>query len=504
MTEPNPALTEASSTDLEAPSQQPKKTTARQAQPAAATELVEMATELYQFGRDTTGEVFGVPLTGPRITFMLRGGGRSLRNELAKKYFTEHGKAASSQALADAMITLEGIGEEWETELHTRIASDGLDRSVWVDLGDLDGRAIHITEHHWNLHDRAPVLFRRSALTSPLPTPVRHPDGLDLLWGLLNVTPEDRPLVAAWLVAALVPGIAHPILALFGEQGTGKSTATKLVVSIVDPSPAPTRTPPKDQERWITAAAASWVVGIDNLSGVSEWFSDALCRAVTGTADVRRRLYSDKDLEVFSFRRAIALNGIDIGDLRGDLAERLLPINLDRIPDHQRLEETELDTTWASHHPHVLAAVLDLTTAVFAHLPHIELASKPRMADFARITAAVDHVLGTTGLDRYTAKQGSMATDAIDTDPFIAAVTQAIRWDWEGTSADLLAVVDPAPEPLPKGWPTSSRAVTGRLKRWAPVLRKVGWTVDNDAGTNRYGTTRWTITAPNPPPPDQR
>ncbi|MEM7342483.1 MAG: ATP-binding protein [Actinomycetota bacterium] len=493
MTDPTPSVDDRSGPDQTTPA---KKT--RQTQPAAATELVDLAQELYEFGTATTGEAFGVPLDGPRVTFLLRGGRQSLRAELAKRYFAEHARAASSQALADAMLTLEGIGQEWETELHQRVASDGLDRSVWIDIGDLTGRAIHITPQHWNIHDRAPVLFRRSALTAPLPEPVRHPDGLELLWESLNVTPDDRPLVAAWLVAALVPGIAHPILAFFGEQGTGKSTATKLVVSIVDPSPVPARKPPKDEESWVSAAAGSWVIGLDNLSRVTDWFSDSLCRAVTGDGDVRRRLYTDAELHVYAFRRAIALNGIDIGTLRGDLAERLLPINLDRIPDHQRREETEFNNTWTRQHPHVLAAVLDLTTAVFQRLPAIELDTKPRMADFARIIAAVDQELGTTGLDHYTAKQGSMAADSIDTDPFIAALARAIRFDWTGTAAELLATLDPSPEPTPKGWPSHPRTVTGLLKRWAPVLRKTGWQIDD--ARDRKDITRWTITAPDPPP----
>jgi hypothetical protein len=58
------------------------------------------------------------------------------------------------------------------------------------------------------------------------------------LWDWLNVTEDDRPLVAAWLVSLLFPDIPHPMLNLFGEQGTGKTTAGKVLVSILDPSPS--------------------------------------------------------------------------------------------------------------------------------------------------------------------------------------------------------------------------------------------------------------------------
>ncbi|MEL7158966.1 MAG: ATP-binding protein, partial [Actinomycetota bacterium] len=246
-----------------------------------------MAQAAYRFGTATTGETFGIPLDGPQVTFMLRGGRHSLRSELAQRYFALHHKAASQTALADAMLTLEGIGQAWETELHLRVAPDGLERSTWIDLGDDTGRAIHLTDNSWTIQQRAPILFRRTALTAALPEPVSHGQGLDVLWRLLNVEPADRPLVAAWLVAALVPNIPHPTLALFGEQGTGKTTATKLLVSIVDPSPVPARKPPRDADSWVTAAAGSWVVAIDNLSTIPLWLSDSLCRAVTGDGDVR-------------------------------------------------------------------------------------------------------------------------------------------------------------------------------------------------------------------------
>lgn len=480
--------------------------TAKPSPPAAgaksiATELVEMAQASYRFGTSTTGETFGIPLEGAPVTFMLRGGKHSLRARLADRYFASHGKAASSTALTDALLTIEGIGQEWETELHLRVAGDGLDRSTWIDLGDNTGRAIHLTEHGWTIEAKAPVLFRRTALTAPLPTPTTAGaggvEGLKLLWQILNVEEDDRPLVAAWLVAALVPDIPHPTLALFGEQGTGKTTATKLLVSIVDPSPVPARKPPRDADGWVTAAAGSWVVAIDNLSTIPLWLSDSLCRAVTGDGDVRRRLYSDSDLHVFSFRRVIVFNGIDVGSLNGDLADRMLPINLERIPDTNRLDETHLWPAWNDIHPQVLGAVLDLAANVFTQLPLVELTQRPRMADFARILAATDNTLHTDGLDRYLVKQGSLAAESLDTDPLIAAITTRIHNQWTGTASQLLVQLTNLDEPTPKDWPTTPRTVTGRLKRWAPVLRKTGWTVTDDAGRNKDGTVKWTL---NPPP----
>jgi hypothetical protein len=119
------------------------------------------------------------------------------------------------------------------------------------------------------------------------------------------------------------------------------------------PSPVPLRKPPRDPEGWVTAAQGSWVVALDNLSTVPDWLSDSLCRAATGDGDVRRALYTDSDLAVFAFRRCIILNGIDVGALRGDLADRTLPINLDRIEESARLTERQLNERWTQDQPRI-------------------------------------------------------------------------------------------------------------------------------------------------------
>jgi Mg-chelatase subunit ChlI len=53
------------------------------------------------------------------------------------------------------------------------------------------------------------------------------------LWQQLNVAEPDRPLVLAWLIAAIAnPNMPHPILSFSGEQGTAKSTTTKRIVEL--------------------------------------------------------------------------------------------------------------------------------------------------------------------------------------------------------------------------------------------------------------------------------
>ncbi|MEJ8573468.1 hypothetical protein [Microbaculum marinum] len=278
---------------------------------SASTILVEIAESLYEFSVSDTGDTFGVPKSGSKVVQMLRGGKTSLRSELSREYFQRTGRAAPQQALADALLVLEGIAQAGDpVPLHLRVAR--LEGDLLLDLGDATGRVVRIGAGGWSVEPNPPVLFRRTALTAALPDPVGGSD-VEELWQHLNVAPEDRPLILAWLVAALHVDIPHPILSIGGEQGSGKSTAAKALTGILDPSPVPLRKPPRDGEAWVTAASGSWVVGIDNISAIADWLSDAMCRAVTGDGDVRRKLYTDGDMHVFAFRRCLILNGIDIG-----------------------------------------------------------------------------------------------------------------------------------------------------------------------------------------------
>jgi hypothetical protein len=208
---------------------------------SASTLLVELAEERFDFGVTDLGETFGVPRVGPRLVHMARGGKVSMRKQLARIYFARIGKAAPQQALADAMLVIEGMAQETEpTELALRVAK--AHGAVWIDMGDTTGRAIRVGTDGWSIVDEPPVLFRRTELTGALPEP--EPGDLAELWEWINVDEPDRPIVLAWLLAALLPDLPHPVLNLSGEQGTGKTTTEKVLVSLIDPTPVPTRKAP--------------------------------------------------------------------------------------------------------------------------------------------------------------------------------------------------------------------------------------------------------------------
>ncbi|MFF0556547.1 ATP-binding protein [Streptomyces sp. NPDC004266] len=449
--------------------------------PSAAVRLVALARERYRFVMSTDGRPYAVAIDGPNIALPLRG--RSgVRQRLARLYAeTFDGDVASQSALADAMTVLEGIAESDDpVQVNLRVGHDDAGTIV-VDLGTADGRAVTVTAGGWHVVERSPVLFRRSGAMAPMPAPTLVGDGLSMLHSLLNMDESAFRQLVTWLIAAWMPTIPHPVLTFKGEQGTGKSAAAQMMVNLIDPSPAAKRSQPRDHKAWATQAFSSWALCLDNISTLPQWLSDTLCKAVTGDGIVDRALYTDDDVVVLSFRRVLAMTTIDAGALAGDLAERLLMLDLQLIAPEQRRTEEELATAFETIRPAVLGSLFDLLASVLAVLPHVKLDSLPRMADFARILAAVDQVMEWTTLDDYLAASANVAGDALEGDPFGSAVAALVEQcgTWTGTAAQLLEHVQPPGGIRPPTWPKDATRAGGKVKRLAPLLRSIGITVDD-------------------------
>lgn len=435
--------------------------------------LVNLALVRYRFGMSLEHDAFAVERLGPNIAIMLGGARDSLKAILSREYRREFKRTPSSAALTDALFNLQGEATDREPEeVHLRAA--GYQGSIVIDLGTKDGHAVIVSSTGWSVGP-SPVLFRRTNATGPLPLP-QAGGNIEALRQLLNITDASWPLVVGWSLAALIPHIPHPILLLGGEQGGGKSTAQRFLMDIFDPSPGGLRSPPLNPEDWAVTASASWGLGFDNISEIPEWWSDALCKAVTGGGWYRRRRYTDSDLSILTFHRVIALSSIDAGALRGDLGDRLLLVDLEAIPDRKRRTEAELRQRFSSLHAVIFGGLLDLLVKVLAEMPSVRLEFMPRMADFAVVLAAMDRVTGTSSLADYMGQRCRVASEVVDDDVVAAAIRKSFHAGdvWEGTAGALLKRVAPVQGELLKSWPKSPTGFARKLHRVSPALRQLG------------------------------
>jgi Bifunctional DNA primase/polymerase, N-terminal/Primase C terminal 1 (PriCT-1) len=433
-----------------------------------ADRLVDLALELFEFKRTSADEPFALRRNGPNIAVILRGSRDEMRATLAREYHARYSTTPTSSAMADALTVLHGHALEAErVSVHLRVAFH--QNGIVLDLGRDDGHVVCVDAEGWRVLEHSPMLFRRTALTGELPLPELG-GTLDELRQFLRGTDATWPLLLGWLTAAFFPTIPHPVLLVGGEQDSGKTSAARTIASLVDPSPALVRAQPRDLQEWAVAAAASWVIATDNVSGIPLWWSDALCRAVTGEGLLRRRLYTDSDVTVLSFKRAVILTSIDAGALRDDLGDRILLADFEPIAPGARLEQSVFEHRLLSARPRILGALLDLVTAVLRELPQVQLRELPRLADFARMLGAMDRAIGTNALRHYLSQRGRVAADVVEGDLVAAAIAKL--GPWAGKMGELYDRL--TPERRPHGWPSSPRGLGARLRRVIPALRQIG------------------------------
>lgn len=156
--------------------------------------------------------------------------------------------------------------------------------------------------------------------------------------------PERRCLgTSAWLCACYRWNGPFPLLVLLGEQGSAKSTTSRVAKSIVDPSKAPIRSEPKEARDLMISASRSWLLAYDNVSSLPDWLSDALCRLATGGGFATRTLYENSEETVFECKRPVVLNGITDFVTRADLLERSILLHHPPIPEADRKTEGKPD-----------------------------------------------------------------------------------------------------------------------------------------------------------------
>jgi hypothetical protein len=372
------------------------------------------------------------------------------------------------------------------------VITDGSD--IYLDLDNDAWQAIEVKPTGWRVVSDPPVRFRRARGMLPLPIPVSG--SLCQLRQFVNAgSDQNWILLVAWLMAALSPSGPYPILILQGEQGTGKSTVARALRMLVDPSTPPLRTVPRDERDLMIAANNSWVISLDNLSGVQQWLSDALCRLSTGGGFATRELHTDSEEILFDATRPIILNGID--DIAGnaDLADRSLIVTLPQVSEENRIPEKTFWREFSLAQPSILGAFLNAVSAAVGNLEHVRIPRLPRMADFARWVCAASPALPFSPeefLQAYSDNRRESIYASIESSP-VAVSIQGLTAaeDWEGTATDLLqALSGHVSDEIRKGkaWPKDARTMSGKVRRLAPLLRQSG--VDVDFRTEGHQKTK--------------
>ncbi len=454
-----------------------------------AQQILALVKSMCRLGQSERGEAFAVFNSVPSLAVMLDS--PEFKDQIALMVHERLDFVITGSLFSDVVAIMRAQARQMPREIvHVRVARAG--DAVVLDLGTPSGEVAVVEPGGWAVRAKSPVLFVRTVLIGALPPPAQS-GSLDELRALLNVTEATWPCLLGWLVAAFLADIAHPILLGGGVQGSGKTTGLRIAVSCIDPSPAGVRSPPRSPDDWAVTQAGCWASVIDNISTIPDWWSDALCKAVTGDGWVKRSLYTNASIAVLAFRRVLALTSIDAGALRGDLGERLAIVDFEVIEPANRLSETALLRRFEKSQGRILGALLDLIARVLERLATVKVADPPRMADYAHVLVAMDAVLGTSAYRLYRDQAHRIAGDVLESDPVGTAVMafMADRSMWTGTCQNLLSALVTPNGIDRKEWPRTPRRLSGHLKRLVPALGIVGIRVVRPAETDK--TRTWSL-----------
>jgi hypothetical protein len=447
--------------------------------------IIRLARERAQLFHTPEGTSFAdVRVEGHRETWPVRS--QSFKLWLIREYYTDCKCTPNSEAIQAALNLLDAVSRFDGPELTVCVRVAGLKDKIYIDLGTRDWSAVEVDSNGWRIVAEPPVRFRRSKGLIGLPIPERG-GGINALRPFLNVkTDADFSLAVSWLVAALRNRGPYPVLVLTGEHGTAKTTFSRVCRGLIDPNSSSLRALPRNDRDLFIAANNGYVMAFDNVSNLPPWLSDSLARLATGASFGTRELYTNSEESLFDAVRPIILNGIEDFVTRGDLADRAVGLTLMVIPEDQRWDE---ETFWAEFNraaPQILGALLDAVACGLKRLPDVKLDRKPRMADFAKWVVACESALPwRPGL--FLGAYENIRVDAVETLLESDAVAIAVRKliarqpDWKGTATELLGELNAtAADELRKSdnWPKTSRGMSGALRRIAPGLRKLSYTLE--------------------------
>jgi putative DNA primase/helicase len=407
----------------------------------------------------------------------------TFKKYLSFQHYQATEKMLSQSALDDQRRTYEGqalFGSDTHP-VFNRIGTLG--RTLYVDLGCDDWKAIAINSEGWQIIHHPPARFTRARSMQPLPHPAMSGGDINLLRPFLNTASEaDFQMLIAWLIGCFHPKGPYPILILNGEQGSAKSTTARVLRNLIDPANPIARSAPNSEQDLVIAAKHNHVLAFDNLSTIKPMMADAFCRIATGGGFGTRKLHTDADEMLFSATRPCLLNGIPDLAGRPDLADRAIVVTLPVIAPTDRAFEGEFNKALDAAMPRILAGLLDGVSTALANLASVRLSERPRMADFAKWVSAAEPALGWTQgafLAAYAANRDSGDRATVEGNSVGLAILKLVQDDvrWSGTMTELKSTLRnryPLLTDDPYSFPRQENKLSAAIRRIIPPLRRTG------------------------------
>lgn len=294
--------------------------------------------------------------------------------------------------------SMNGTGKEI---IYNRVAQ--LSDEIWYDLGNSKWQAIKISKGKVKTEklDKDSPIFRRNQSLQEQVMPRKGNNlSLDHLVNLLHILKKDQLVFKANLICLFLQSYSIPMIVFDGSAGSIKTTATATVKTIIDPTG-------KQREDNVSSMAEKpndliiqlynrYLSSFDNVSYIDSKISDVLCRAITGSSNQRRKLYTNDEEAIHSFRSKIVLNGIIPTLDYPDLQTRIISYGRDSIDESNLLTEQEFQERLDTLLPGILGQIFITLAKALEKYTKLKDKIKPktRMSDFEVWGEIISRCLG--------------------------------------------------------------------------------------------------------------
>lgn len=282
-----------------------------------------------------------------------------------------------------------------EVTPYTRIAGNMHDGIEYY-LADKYHRVVTVENGMWWVNPKP----RNKFLTTKACTVQVEPENSDedllkLLAPLVNLKKDDLLLFTVWLIQGFSGGTHYGVL-LSAERGSGKSTLTRLIRNVLDPSLSEVTVMQTKLEDFQNHLANHYLCCFDNIRKIPTDYSDTLCTAITGGTVVKRQLYSDRDEVLLNLHNIVVLNGIGIFPSESDLAERMLYFELKKIASLDAVSDYDLKNRFSEYRSKILGCIFDILAKATLRIKNLKPRHPTRFVDAYTEMLAIALSMGVT------------------------------------------------------------------------------------------------------------
>lgn len=371
-------------------------------------------------------------------------------------------------------------------DVHTRTAP-ATDGGVYIDLCNPERQVLKVSAAGYSVFDYSDdqPLFQRFKGMTQLPNPFEVAPDLDQLREFINLDSDDAwYLVLAFILYCFRPGGPYIILMVSGTAGSSKSTFSRVLRSLIDPSTVSTQAAPRNAADLMITASNSHMLVLDNMRELTNEMSDAFCRLATGGGMRTRALFTNTDETLFYAVKPCILNGI--GDIASqpDLLSRSVQVELPIIK--VRRTEAEFNASFTAAQAGIFAGLMEALSKTLAEVDNVDEPANVRMADFFKWGIAVERAMGwklDSFKDAYARNQRDQMKNLLSENALAQVLMQYVQ-EFESnevrkksTPTELLDQLERLAndaQRCSKGWPDSPHGLSKRLKRIEPALRACG------------------------------